>query len=56
MKIIDVLKMAYTMEVQGMKFYSEQMGNVKNINLKKIFKHLSNRIWKRNMQIISRNR
>jgi len=40
-KIIDVLKMAYTMEVQGMKFYSEQMGNVKNINLKEIFKHLS---------------
>ena len=41
MKVIDVLRMAHTMEVQGMKFYSEQMSNVKNKNLKEIFEHLS---------------
>ena len=41
MKIIDVLRMAHTMELQGMNFYSEQMDKVRNKNLKEIFKHLS---------------
>ena len=41
MKVIDVLKMAHTMELQGMKFYTDQMNEVKNTNLKEIFKHLS---------------
>ncbi len=42
MKVKDVLKMAYNMEISGMDFYNQQKGKVKSNKLYDIFEHLAN--------------